>query len=190
MIVATIKAEIRSIDEKKGTYRLRIRISSEVPAQALANPLAKALPAGVNLRTETFLRGIERGNRPVLGKTTLGISFWSQAPIKGPVVEVVHQMWALPEDLKSPKNIVWAVLPGTQTRARPSVAEILADFKMWGGSGEGSGSIELLGVNTDAQGKPAPNLPMRPFYVRWRFNLQTGTGFIRIMQRGRPVIGD
>ena len=192
MVVATVNAAISNVNVEKSTYKLTVTISSAVPAQKVNNKLVEGgtLPAGVNLRTEFFLRSLEPGNRPIPGSSTLGITF-DPAPLKGPQVDVNQKNWKLPvaQDLALPKNIVWAKLP-SDAPITPTIATISAVFQMGCWSGKGSGSIVMNGLSTDAPGRKSPDLPMRPIYLEWSFNVSPKTGFIKVEQRGTPVIED
>ena len=99
MIVATVTAKITTSQNKPGMYHLEVDISSAVPAQKVTNPLVQggALPAGVNLRTESFLRLIEPGNRKGIEATPLTLDIPLTPQPTGKVsADVNPKKWPLP----------------------------------------------------------------------------------------------
>jgi hypothetical protein len=122
------------------------------------------------------------------GRGSLATRFRHPIPIEEPEVDPVQQFWPLPDDreIAKPENIVWDKV---RRNILPSQTQIVATFRMWGLSGEGSGSIEMTGIPTDASGRAIPRgLPMRVIHLKWSFDLSAKSGSIQLEQRGEPYI--
>jgi hypothetical protein len=186
MIVATASGAIWDIDDRNCTYRIFVSISSAVPAQPKI-----PLPAGVNVRTEYFLRQLYAQKNP----GNLIIRWFGDQPIEKPTITFIRQNWAIPDftDLEQfRKNLV-------DKDKSPSVVRVNAIFRLKDKkrlSGEGSASITMAGrePGVAATQPPAdlsanrPDARMRSLLLKWAFSVRPAFRYIQFAQAGDPVV--
>jgi hypothetical protein len=142
------------------------------------------MPAGVNVRTEYFLRQLYAPfslSKLVIKSRPEPLAF---PPKKDPYrISYTQQTWDLPLNLKD--EVVKPNRP-------PSKVMIRAVFPLKKLTGEGNMRIHMVGLEQNERPpmrpKPLTDPSMRVLNITWRFSLNPPMGGIGIGQPGKPRV--